>query len=254
MIQVNGAARNNGVDFFGEDFRVSVTLNKDQTVSIDSVKREVASKIISFIDNVPILRFIVFFVDTPVLAAAILVMILHDVIRNVEQGSVLLSVNVQLPLTIGFTIISISILVYTIKRSLWRIRQLWKFHGAEHKTLYAQKHDIPLELDEVRNCPRVSACCGTNLVVFFIFFALLLFIAGNYIRIPDYYSVKVIASFILANELFSINDGEAKPILRYFYNVGFWLQQNLFTTEPTDAQLQAAISAIHVLIELETEG
>ena len=89
--------------------------------------------------------------------------------------------------------------------------------------------------------------------MFLVFFLLFFFIISKYISIFEYLSIRGAVAFILAYEIFCVNDGEKKPIIKYFYKTGMWLQKNLFTIEPTDQQLQAAISTMKVLIELEAD-
>jgi len=250
-MKVGGQSRNNGIDFNGEIFKVSVRLNEDQDVSIKYEKHVVPSKFISFLNSVPILRTIAFFIEMPILLLTIPILILGDVLLNSERATTLLSDGMQLPLLIGLTIINIAILAYLFKTTIWKLKETWKFHGAEHKTIYAVKKSVALNLEEVRKCPRVSERCGTNFVMFFIFFFIVILVLGNYIKILDYASIRTILAFVIANELFEISDGESKPILKYFYKMGLWQQQHLLTSEPTDIQLQAAISAMKELIELE---
>jgi len=252
IIKVSGQARNNGVDFFGDCYKVSCTLNKDQSVTIKNEKRKIIGKVTSFLMNVPILRTIAFFIDMPLLFAIMVMMILSDVLFKSDNEASLLSDNIYLLIFVGLFILTVCSVIFLIKTILWKLKKSWQFHGAEHKTIYAVGNDVPLELVNVRKCPRISECCGTNFVVFFVFFATIFFTIGNYISFLDYFSVKSILSFIIAYELFCINNGDKRPIVKYFHRVGFWLQQNLFTIEPTDAQLQAAISAMHVLVGLET--
>lgn len=250
-MKVGGQSRNDGIDFNGDVYKVSVRLGKDQSVSIKHEKHVIPSKFISFLNSLPILRTIASFIETPILLFILPVLIVGDIFINSEHGSTLLSDSMQLPLLLGLTVLNIFILAYLFKTTIWKLKETWKFHGAEHKTIYAVKKGIVLDLAEVRKCPRVSERCGTNFVMFFIFFFIVILVLGNYIKILDYASIRTILAFVIANELFEISDGESKPILKYFYKMGLWQQQHLLTSEPTDIQLQAAISAMKELIELE---
>jgi len=252
-MKVSGQARNNGVDFSGENYKVSFRLSKGDNVSIKHEKHRIKGEFTSFLRGIPILRTIAFFIDTPMLLLLLPLMILGDVLLNENSNAISLSESVQLPLMIGLLSLNVIILIYLFKTTIWKLKETWKYHGAEHKTIYAVKNNVTLDLAEVRKCPRVAGRCGTNFVMFFIFFSVIFFILGKYISALDYVSIKTLAAFIIANELFDIDDGEKKPILKYFYKMGFWQQQHLLTSEPTDIQLQAAISAMKVLVELEAD-
>ena len=252
-ISFSGFARYNGVNFIGDKYKVSFTINKDQSVSIKSKKYKSAGKITIYLRRFPILRTFAWFIETPVLFLLFIFMISVDITIRAERESSFLSENYQRPVMIIIVLLLIASLAFII-RSIWEAKKIRKFHGAEHKTIYAAENNINLELDNVRKCPRVSERCGTNFAVFFVCITVILFIARIYLNVLDFISVIFIISFLLANELFKIKDGESKPILKYFYSIGFWVQQNLGTTEPTDAQLLASISAMNELIELENNG
>ena len=122
------------------------------------------------------------------------------------------------------------------------------FHGAEHKTIYACENNIELTLENVRKCPRIAKRCGTNLVVFLVLFYIVIAFLTNYA------SIKLVVSFVLAYELFDIENGDEIPFLKMFFKFGYWCQQNLFTREPSDIQLIASIETVKELQKLESES
>jgi len=252
-IKFSGMARYNGINFIGDKYKVSFTINKDQSVSIKSKKRKAESKITAFLRRFPILRTLAWFIEIPALFILVFFMIGIDIMVKAERDGSFFSENFQQSTMIIMTLLIIISIVILIK-SIWEAKKTRKFHGAEHKTIYAAENNISLELDNVRKCPRVSERCGTNFAVFFLFIVIILSVLRIYVSVFSYVSVIILIAFFLSNELFKIKDGETKPILKYFYSIGFWVQQNLGTTEPTDAQLLASISAMNELIELENNG
>ena len=250
-VSVGGRARNDGVDFYGDNYKVSFTIKNDQSVSISDEKQPIRGRIDSLLGNIPILRTIALILRMPIVAIMVSVAVAIDVTTRGELGAMQLGENFVRLLTIGLLIVSLICFAYVFKTSIWRIKQVWRFHGAEHKTIFAVRNDIPLELDMVRECPRVSERCGTNLVIFLVPFSALLMVAANYVYVLSFESIKYLAIFTLSYEFFCIENGDKKPILKYLYRVGFWLQQKIFTAEPDDAQLLAAISAVKTLVGLE---
>jgi uncharacterized protein YqhQ len=70
----------------------------------------------------------------------------------------------------------------------------------------------------------------------------------------DYVIFRFILSFILAYELFDLENGDKIPVINLFFKAGYWCQEKLFTKEPIDNQLAAAIDTAKKLMELEEEG
>jgi len=128
-----------------------------------------------------------------------------------------------------------------------KVGDTWSFHGAEHKAIYAHENGIELTLEKVRGCPRIARRCGTNLVVFVVFFFVILWFITNYI------SIMYIGAFVLGYELFDLENGDKYPIIKLFFMFGQWCQQKVFTREPTDNQIIASIETLKKLIELENQ-
>jgi len=251
LMVIGGQARNNGIDFYGDNYKVSLTIKNDHSVSITNERQPIIGKIDTFLSGKPVLRTIGLLLRVPVLVVLVFSSIIFDIFFKTRLGVEIISETFSLILTISLLITSLLCLLYVFKTSIWKIKQAWKFHGAEHKTIFAVKNNIKLDYDEVRKCPRISNGCGTNIVVFMVPLFAIIYITANYVTFLDYYSIRYILPFIISYELFCVDDGDNKPILKYFYRISFWLQERFYTTEPEDFQLQAAISAVKVLIDLE---
>ena len=123
--------------------------------------------------------------------------------------------------------------------------RLWQFHGAEHKVIYAAGNNVDLTLECVRNCPRVAERCGTNLTTLVIpLYILISLIFGRY-------SLNIFIAAAIAEEFFNLNNSSKLPVLKYFYKVGGFLQKYIVTREPSDEQLEEAIRAMKLLLEVE---
>ena len=55
------------------------------------------------------------------------------------------------------------------------IRRVFQYHGAEHMTIHALEHELPLTVDNARRYPTAHPRCGTEFLVVFIIVSILLF-------------------------------------------------------------------------------
>ena len=243
---IGGSAMNNGIFFYSDNYTAKFTMRKDYSYEIKTDKRVLHRGFFKRLGRIPIIKGFYAMFDGNFLFTFIIVMnIILDLFiiisrRSSSEG------KVPTPVLIALFVVTVPVLLYKLKKTFFMVRRTWLFHGAEHKTIYAYNHDVGLELEDVRNCPRVSNRCGTILVVFmFPIYVLLYFIV-------PYASARLILAYVLAYELFGIENGDKLPIIKVFYRFGYWCQGKLFTSEPTDLHLVAAIETLKKLIELES--
>ncbi|WP_366923361.1 DUF1385 domain-containing protein [Metallumcola ferriviriculae] len=120
-----------------------------------------------------------------------------------------------------------------------------KSHGAEHKVFNTWLKGKEITFENVNSASRVSARCGTNLVVFIILLNLPLALF-----LPAY--ITPLLSVALGYELFKSNNKIIRGISRFLCKIGGVLQYLLFTSEPTEKELNLAIKAFNKLVELES--
>ena len=248
-ISLGGSAANNGVLFLSDTYTAKFTMQDDDTYAITTGKRPLVGSCKDKLRHIPLLKGLGSLLDGPpffVLTIGLLLTL--DICRSFLIHSAFLDQIVPVPVLVAFVAVGVAALAFHLKtllRILFGARRTWAFHGAEHKAIYAYTHDIELELDRVRACPRVASRCGTNLLVFFIPLYLLFMFT-----IP-YGSARIILAYVLAYEMFDLENGKDLPILKHFFRVGFWFQDRLFTLEPSDAQLSASMETLKVLVDLE---
>ena len=243
---IGGSSRNDGVNFQSDNYTASFTMGEDGSYKIKTSKNIIKScKFIDFMCRIPFIKGLYALVDNgPMVAIPIVILIILDVLsigeRRVSSSNIVFRFAFAIMLLT--TIVS---MIYAIKKVIFRAKRTRSFHGAEHKTIYAHEKHLELTIENVRECPRIARRCGTNFVVFLlpIHFVMTLFI--------PYASLRFIFAFMLAFEIFDSKKGDELPILKLFFKFGFFCQQKLFTTEPTDAQLIAAIATMERLLELE---
>ncbi len=134
------------------------------------------------------------------------------------------------------------------------IKRVFAYHGAEHKTVNAYEHGVPLEVAEVKRYDTAHVRCGTSflfavLVIAIVVFALIgrqslwIMIASRVLLIP------VIAA--LGYEFTYFGARHVKNALVRVTLAPGLLLQRLTTGEPDDSQIEVAISALKKAIELD---
>ena len=239
-MSIGGSAFNGGVHFLSDDFAAKFVMQKDGTPRISVEKRIKTSKVKKFFKRIPLVKGLFsMLTGNRVLPLIVLLSVLSDVTKFDTR---IADTPIMLPVMIVSIAGPLLLLIYLIRTTLYNVKETWRYHGAEHKTIYAYESGMDLTLDNVRGCPRVARRCGTNLVVF-----MLLFCVASAFFI-EYDSVKLVGSFVLAYELFDLDNGERLPVIKLFFKLGYWCQEHMFTLEPTDAQIVASIDTIKMLV------
>ena len=245
-MSIGGSSFNNGVNFMSDNYTARFVMQKDNSYKIVTEKRLKITGFRKYVRKVPLVKGLFSLFSGGRLIVLILALcIFEDTLRHSKPLEI---PDVQLYGTIAATIMSLAVFAYIIKKILYKVKDTWAYHGAEHKTIYAHEEGLELTLENVKGCPRIARRCGTNFIVFFILF----FTAFAFLI--DYSSLILVFSYILAYELFDIKNGDKLPVIKLFFKLGYWCQQRIFTREPSDIQLLASIDAMNKLIEMQTEG
>jgi len=115
------------------------------------------------------------------------------------------------------------------------IRRVFAYHGAEHKTVNAYEHGVPLEVEAVRKYDTAHVRCGTS--------SLWLMVLSRIVLIP------VIAAIGYEVTYFAGRHAE-NAWVRAILAPGLWLQ-SLTTREPDDSQLEVAVAALGKVMEID---
>jgi uncharacterized protein YqhQ len=116
-----------------------------------------------------------------------------------------------------------------------------RYHGAEHKVFNTLKTNLPLTVESAKQQKRYAAECGTNLLVFIFVVFSILQLAGMMFYLSFFIGVSI------GYEVFIANNNKIKRILTPFYFIGYIVQYIVFTSEPTDKQLEVALAAVRAL-------
>jgi uncharacterized protein YqhQ len=134
------------------------------------------------------------------------------------------------------------------------IKRVFAYHGAEHKVVNAYEAGVPLEVEAVKNYSTAHARCGTAFLFIVLIVAIFVFaLVGQpalWIRILSRIAlIPVIA--VISYEIMKFGAAHIdNKIVRILLAPGLLLQA-ITTREPDDSQLEAAISALNEVIEID---
>ena len=135
-------------------------------------------------------------------------------------------------------------------------RQVFEYHGAEHKTIFCYENDLPLTVENVRKQSRFHPRCGTNFLILVLIVSIVLFSVLPWTST----GLRVVLKLLLLPLLMGISYEFIKLAGRYdnlFTRIisapGLWLQR-LTTFEPDDSMIEVAIAAVTPVLPETPEG
>jgi uncharacterized protein YqhQ len=227
---IGGRAHINGVTFATDTHIVRGRLSKGN-ITIN-VRRLPGTRIFNLMDKVPFLRGIskVAKLNLKLFLGIILFLLIPwDWIfpASISVGSEPLWTDFAI---YGFVLIMMIVL----------LKQLWQFHGAEHKAFNIYSNGKALTLNAVREASRISERCGTNLAVLAIPIAILL----SFVSVP---LLLVLIALPISYEIF--NWSSRKYRLKPAFFIARFIQRYIVTAEPNEEQIQLATATLLKAIE-----
>jgi len=134
------------------------------------------------------------------------------------------------------------------------IKRVFAYHGAEHKVVNAYEAGSPLEVEAVKSYATAHVRCGTGFI--FIVLIISIFVFALLGRPPLWISVlsRIILIPVIAAisyEIMKFGASHTKnTVIRILLAPGLMLQ-TMTTREPDDSQLEAAISALNEVVEID---
>lgn len=130
------------------------------------------------------------------------------------------------------------------------INRTFRYHGAEHKTIFCYENNLPLTVENVKKQKRFHPRCGSSFMVLML---LLGIIAGFFIPFENPFlrtfckllCLPVIVS--IGYELIRLCGKYNNIVTRIIAAPGLWLQR-ITVKEPDDKMMEAAIAAMEAVI------
>ncbi len=139
------------------------------------------------------------------------------------------------------------------------LREMYMYHGAEHKTINCYEYGLPLTVENVKSCSRLHDRCGTTFLFLVLFISILVFALVG-VPLDMFYTACGIAGFAeklisilvrllllpvvasLSYELLKLLARTDSVLVLPLKAPGYLLQK-LTTREPADEMIECAIGA-----------
>lgn len=164
----------------------------------------------------------------------------------------------------GFVRMAIFILYLVLVSLMKDIKRLFRYHGAEHRTISCYEHGLELTVENVQKMTTVHDRCGTTFMFIVMVFSILFFaifpveiLAGGGKAVN--FILRVLSRIIMIPLVAGISYELLKLFARYdnwFTRIckqpGLWLQK-LTTKIPDDSMAEVAIAAFNEVLKLEAD-
>jgi len=149
----------------------------------------------------------------------------------------------------GLIRIAIFIIYILIIAQIKDVKALFKYHGAEHKTVNCYEAKKPLTIKNIKKFPTLHPRCGTAFILIVLIISILIFslVTGSWqLRLVSrIILIPVIAG--ISYEILKLSDKfKNNAVMKIITSPGLALQR-LTTAEPTDKQIEVAVSAFKAL-------
>jgi uncharacterized protein YqhQ len=141
--------------------------------------------------------------------------------------------------------------------SLWAdIKRVYRYHGAEHKTVFAfEDHGMPT-IPEAQTYSTYHPRCGTSFLMTIMLISICVYAPFPVHGFLAKFALRVILLPPIASvsyELIRFSAKHGKSFFALLTKPGLWLQR-ITTQPPTDEQVECAIKALDLAMELEKKN
>jgi len=143
------------------------------------------------------------------------------------------------------------------------IKRVFRYHGAEHMSIYTLEASDPLDVETARTKSRLHPRCGTSFILIVALFSMLLFgiadslfpiLFGHVQSFPERLATHLLLMPFVAGtsyELLKLSGKfRSKRLTQILIAPGLWLQK-ITTAEPDDDMLEVALCALKAAINYE---
>ena len=134
------------------------------------------------------------------------------------------------------------------------IKRVFAYHGAEHMTVHAHEHNLPLDVEHVRMFPTAHNRCGTAFLLVVMVVAIAVFTFVGRPSLPISVASRIVLVPIIASisyEIIRLSGAHAaNPLVKFIVYPSLALQ-SLTTRKPDDAQIEVAIHAMEHAIAID---
>lgn len=141
------------------------------------------------------------------------------------------------------------------------IDRVWRYHGAEHKTIACYEAGEPLTVENIKKYTRFHPRCGTSFMFLVLAVSILIYTvaeliigeSGALIHIATRLIFIPIICGISFEILRFVGRHDDNGFCKFLAKPGLWLQKTT-TSEPDDAIIEVAIAAMQAVIPEDAES
>lgn len=141
--------------------------------------------------------------------------------------------------------------------SLWSdIKRVYRYHGAEHKTVFAFEDGGMPSIAGAQKYSTYHPRCGTSFLMTIMLISIFVYAAFPVQGFWAKFALRVIFLPVIASvsyEMIRFSAKHGKSFFALLTKPGLWLQR-ITTQPPTDDQVECAIKALDLAMELETKN
>ncbi|UCE43450.1 MAG: DUF1385 domain-containing protein [Candidatus Bathyarchaeota archaeon] len=146
-------------------------------------------------------------------------------------------------------------LYLTLVASWGEFRRILQYHGAEHKTINAHEAGVILNIENVKEFPRLHPRCGTSFIFIVIIISILLFSLIPNIGLAPRLAYRMLLIPVIgaiSYELLKLSGRyRNSPVTRILTMPGLAFQR-LTTREPDDDMIEVALKAVKEVKRLDS--
>ena len=144
---------------------------------------------------------------------------------------------------------------------LEEIKRVFRYHGAEHKTINCIEHGLPLTVENARASSKEHKRCGTSFMIFVMVVSILIFSVVNLFPLYTGSSrvLKFLVRFVvrilllplvagISYEFLKLAGRTNNRVVNILSRPGMWMQA-LTTKEPDDTMLAVAITSVEAVFD-----
>ena len=146
-------------------------------------------------------------------------------------------------------------IAYVAIIGLWPdIKEVFRYHGAEHKTINAFEKEMKMTPENIMKCSRIHPRCGTSFLLIAVIVSIIIFSPVKTLIAGESFALQVLARIILIPLVIGIS----YEIIKLASNSGkiglclispFLTLQYLTTREPNINQAEVALTSLDVALE-----
>ena len=129
------------------------------------------------------------------------------------------------------------------------IKRVFRYHGAEHKTIHAYEAGLPLDRASIQAFSPRHPRCGTNFLMIVVLIAIVVFTMLGRPSWPWLVASRILLVPVIAGLSYELLKAAADHAwLRHASKPGIWLQR-LTTAEPEDEMVDVAVASLFAALD-----